>query len=122
MAQNSKWVYPLALSSLAYGVLRSYTRPSSFFIRKVGVSVVALLGFQLGARYERKQYNLFLLRNYHLFDQRFKDALETGDSRYMMDFLEAPVATVEQIEEQAQEQVEVQTLADEMEGVTDDEE
>jgi hypothetical protein len=53
------------------------------YIRKIGVVLAVLGGFQLGARHQRKEYNLMLLRNYHRFDSCFKDALETGDARYL---------------------------------------
>lgn len=88
--QNANWFYPLALSPLAWGFMRAYTRPSSLYIRKVVVTVTALAAYQLGVRHQTKEYNLFLLRNYHKFDQRFKDALETGDSRYISDFVRFP--------------------------------
>lgn len=56
------------------------------FIRKVGVVIGGLAGYQIGARHQVKEYNLYLLRNYHLFDKSFKDALETGDSRYLAEY------------------------------------
>lgn len=88
VTQNANWLYPTLFSPLVWGFMRAYTRPSSLYIRKVAVVISALAAFQIGVRHQVKEYNLFLLRNYHKFDQCFKDALETGDSRYLSDFID----------------------------------
>jgi hypothetical protein len=85
--QNSPWLYPAIFAPLAYSLLRLYTRPSSQFIRKVGVVAVTALCYQVGVRQQVKDYDLMLLNNYHAFDQEFRDALETGDSRYLTKYL-----------------------------------
>jgi hypothetical protein len=67
--------------------MRLYTRPNSNYIRKVGVAVASLAAYQIGIRQQQKDYNLMLLNNYQNFGQEFRDALETGDSRYLNKFL-----------------------------------
>lgn len=87
MTQNSTWLYPALVAPLAYSLLRLYTRPSSLYIRKLGVLVSAAAAYQIGVRQQVKDYNLMLLNNYPQFDKEFKDALETGDSRYIAKYL-----------------------------------
>lgn len=83
LEQNCTWLYPTILAPFVYTLMRLYTRPTSLYIRKLAVAASIALGYQVGARHQVKQKNLFLLNNYHLFDRSFKDALETGDSRYL---------------------------------------
>lgn len=88
VAENARWVYPTVFSPLVWGFMKMYTRPSSLYIRKVAVVLSAIVSFQIGVRHQVKQENLYLLRNYPKFDQAFKDALETNDSRYMLEYFQ----------------------------------
>jgi len=40
-------------------------------------------GFQIGARKDRRDYNIWLMKNYKNFSNEFKLALHTGDARYI---------------------------------------
>ena len=67
VTQNSPWLYPAIFAPLAYSLLRVYTRPSSQFIRKVGVVAVSAVAYQVGLRQQIKDYDLMLMNNYHAF-------------------------------------------------------
>ena len=75
--------YPAVLAPVVYAFQRAYTRPSSHYIRKLGLAFAIFGGFQLGARSDRRDYNIFLMDNYHHFSPEFKLALSTGDARYL---------------------------------------
>ena len=75
--------YPAAIAPVVYAFQRAYTRPSSHYIRKIGLVFAILGGFQIGARSDRRDYNIFLMNNYQKFSPQFKLALSTGDARYL---------------------------------------
>ena len=52
-----------------------------------GMLTVPPIGFFLGLRQQRKHENLFLMKNYKHFSEDFKNALMTGDARYMREEL-----------------------------------
>ena len=56
-------------------------------MRGVGTAVAIFAGFQIGVRQKKKKQAIFLLKNYKNFDQCFKDALQTGDARYLVDYI-----------------------------------
>ena len=68
---------------LTFAFQKAYTRPSSLYIRKLGFVFSMLAGFQIGARKDRRNYNLWLMKNYRGFSDDFKLALHTGDARYI---------------------------------------
>ena len=75
--------YPAVIAPVVYAFQRAYTRPSSNYIRKLGLAFAVIGGFQLGARSDRRDYNIFLMNNYQQFSPQFKLALSTGDARYL---------------------------------------
>jgi len=57
------------------------------FIRPAAALFATAVGAFLGVRHEIKQHYIFLMYNYHNFDEQVKLALRSGDSRYLRDIL-----------------------------------
>ena len=79
--------FPAVLGISSYVFLRIYTSPSSFFIRKLGVSFFVLAGVYLGLRHQIKKNNIFMLRHFHMFSKDVQYALKSGDARYLRHIL-----------------------------------
>lgn len=86
-ANNAKFVLPAILGPLTYLFFRVYTRPSSVFIRPSATLFAGAVGAFLGIRHEIKQHYIFLMYNYHNFDEEVKLALRSGDARYLRHIL-----------------------------------
>ena len=84
--KNAALLYPLFGGSLLYSVSKAYSRPSSFYIRKMALTFGVVTGLFTAKKHYVRDYNLALLKNFHRFDKSFQDALETGDSRYLREF------------------------------------
>jgi hypothetical protein len=84
---HTRYIYPFVWAAPAYILFRMYTRPSSRYIRKVMPLLFANFGFFLGMKHERNAQNQFLLRNYGGFTKSVREALHTGDARYLRHIL-----------------------------------
>ena len=73
--------------AVASAVCRLYVRPSRMVLAYCGMLLVPPTGYFLGLRQQRKHQNLFLMKNFKHFSEEFKNALMTGDARYMRDEL-----------------------------------
>jgi len=57
------------------------------FIRPGFTLLAGAVGTFLGIRHEIKQHYIFLMYNYHNFDEEVKLALRSGDARYLRHIL-----------------------------------
>lgn len=85
--QAARYVYPVATFTGASALLHMYTRPSSVFLRSFLLLLTTTTAWWIGVRKERKELNIFLLKNYKHFSWPVQRALQTGDSRYLREIL-----------------------------------
>ena len=80
---NWRFIIPSIIAPTMALVVFKYSRPSSVFMRSLFPLTAGIIGFIIGIRREVKDNDMFLLRNFKNFEQDVKDALQTGDSRYV---------------------------------------
>ena len=75
--------YPGAVGFLSYAVMRNYTRPGSMYFRGIWSVFGAGVGYWCALKAQTREQDIFMLKNYKFFGQEMRDALATGDSRYL---------------------------------------
>lgn len=85
--QYAKYWYPAATFTGTTALLHMYTRPGSIFLRSFLLLLTTTSAWWIGVRKERKDLNIFLLKNYKHFSWPVQRALQTGDSRYLREIL-----------------------------------
>lgn len=81
---------PLASGSFAYSLLMNYTLPKSKYLRAFGFTVAAGYGGWSSLKAKAREYDVFLMKNYKHFGEEMREALASGDARYLADYHRGP--------------------------------
>ena len=76
-------IYPACFSAITYLTVKNYTRPRSIYFRGIWTGVAAFAGWWTSVKQKGRVEDIFMMKNYKYFDQDMRDALATGDSRYL---------------------------------------
>jgi hypothetical protein len=79
----SPLLYPVAGGGLGWLVAKNYTRPRSIYFRGLSVATCAFCGWWTSVRTRSREHDIFMMRNYKHFGHELRDALATGDARYL---------------------------------------
>ena len=86
----SPLLYPTALGGLGWLVAKNYTRPRSIYARTVSVGFCAWLGWWTSMRTKSREHDIFMMKNYKHFGNEMRDALASGDARYLRHWHSGP--------------------------------
>ena len=83
-------VYPMAFSAVSYAVLKNYTRPRSIYFRGFWTGFAGFWGWWGSVKQQSRVQDIYMMKNYKYFNADMRDALATGDSRYLREFHSGP--------------------------------
>ena len=90
VSNMSSILYPLCFSAVSYATLKTYTRPRSIYFRGIWTGAAAAAGWWTSVRTKSRVNDIFMMKNYKFFDQDMRDALATGDHRYLREYHRGP--------------------------------
>ena len=86
ITKYSPLIYPLVAGVFTFSVLTNYTRPKAIYMRGIGTAVALYAGVWTSLRQMSRVDDIFLMKNYKHFNQDMRNALATGDARYLREY------------------------------------